>query len=151
MRSRRTAYMLHKLRVGLRRRCPECEQGRLFESYFRMRAVCSYCEARFSRHSGDAIGSVYINVALAELTALMGFFLLHAVTDIPIIHQLVIWIPYLVIFTIAFYPLARGLWVSVLYLTGGIYPDPDYQNEYIAPYHHKTMISLDLDQPTHGE
>jgi uncharacterized protein (DUF983 family) len=135
MQSRKLSYILHKFWLGLRRRCPECEQGRLFASYFKMHETCPYCDVRFSRHSGDAIGGVYINVALAELSALMGFMLLHNISDIPIIHQLMLWIPYLLVFTVLFYPFARGMWISVMYLTGAIYVDPDYMREYVAPYY----------------
>lgn len=154
MRSQNTRFILHKLKVGLRRRCPECEQGALFKSHFAMHATCAYCQVRFARHSGDTIGGVYINVALAELTAFLGFYILHTLTGIPIIHQLLIWIPYVVIFTLAFYPLARGLWIAVTYLTGGIYADSDYTREYVAPYyyaHRNDMLSVDYDESTAGE
>lgn len=134
MQSRNLSYILHKLRVGASRRCPSCERGRLFSNHFRMEPVCPYCQSRFERSSGDVIGGVYINVALAELTALMGFFAVHNVSTIPILHQLFIWVPYILLFTVYFYPHTRGLWVAVLYLTGGVYPDPDYQREYIACY-----------------
>jgi hypothetical protein len=39
------------------------------------------------------------------------------------------------IVSIWLYPFARGLWVAFLYLTGGVYADPDYEREYIAPYY----------------
>ncbi|GAB4512278.1 MAG: hypothetical protein OHK0046_11570 [Anaerolineae bacterium] len=88
---------------------------------------------RFERGSGDAVGGVYINVAVAELTAVSGFFLLHHLFDLPMLYQLLIWIPYVLLFSLYFYPYARGLWVAVMYLTGGIYADPDYEREYYGP------------------
>jgi uncharacterized protein (DUF983 family) len=150
MKSKNFSYTLHKLRLSLRGRCPECEQGQMFQSYFALRETCPYCDVRFSRNAGDAIGGVYINVAIAELTALIGFSLVNSFTSLPIIHQLLIWIPYLIIFTIVFYPYARGLWIGVTYLIGGIYADPDYHKEYIAPYHRPDkLLSMDYaDEPT---
>lgn len=136
MRSRKFAYALHKLKVSARLRCPECEQGRLFERcfrVFRMKKTCDYCKVRFERTSGDAIGGVYINVALAELTAMGGFFAVHALFAPPIMLQLFFWVPYVLAFCVLGYKPARGLWIGVMYLTGGIYADPDYQREYIAP------------------
>lgn len=120
---------------AIRRRCPECERGGMFVNHFQIRETCAYCGARFFRDPGDSIGAVYINVVVAELTALAGFFLVHEAFHAPIMLQLIFWIPYVLIFSLWFYPIARGAWVAFLYLTGGVYPDPDYEREYIAPYH----------------
>lgn len=125
--------MLRKLGVGLRLRCPVCEQGRMFTGLFRLHPTCPYCLSRYERGSGDAIGGVYINVALAEITALMGFFTVHTLFSPPIYAQLFIWVPYILVFVLLFYRHARGLWIGVLFLTGAVYPDPDYTREYIAP------------------
>lgn len=100
-----------------------------------MREKCPYCQSRFERSPGDTIGGVYINVALAELSALAGFFTVDAVLHPPILHQLYFWIPYVLVFCALFYRHARGLWLAVLHLTGAIYPDPDYEREYISPRH----------------
>jgi hypothetical protein len=48
--------------------------------------------------------------------------------------QLFIWVPYILAFTVLFYRRARGLWVGVMFMTGGVYPDPDYEREYFAPH-----------------
>lgn len=153
MRSKRARYVLHKLKVGLRRRCPECEQGRLFERGLKVHETCPYCQVRFSRHAGDSIGSVYINVALAEFTAVLGFMIVHSLTDIPVMHQLLFWVPYLLVFTVVFYPFSRGLWIAIMYLTGAVYVDPDYTREYIAPYYrdYGQRLSLDYDESPEGD
>lgn len=131
MRSRRPAYVLRKLWVGASLRCPDCERGRLFNRSFRMQSTCPYCHSRFDRASGDAVGGVYINVALAELSALAGIFLVHDLTGIPLMHQLLFWVPYVLLFTVVMYRHTRGMWLGIVYLTGGIYPDADYEREYI--------------------
>ena len=79
------------------------------------------------------IGSAYITILLAELSALIGFFGVQAAFAPPITTQLMFWVPYLLVFSVVFYPVARGLWVAILYLTGGVYPDPDYTREYYGP------------------
>ena len=38
---------------GWRRRCPQCGEGRLFESWFRMARDCMVCGLRFERRPGD--------------------------------------------------------------------------------------------------
>lgn len=133
MRSKSPSYVFHKLKIGFQNRCPECEQGRIFARRFQINAMCPYCHSRFERSSGDAIGGVYINVALAEFTAMTGFFITQWLFEPSVTVQLAIWLPFILIFCIAFYRPTRGLWVGIMYLTGGIYPDPDYMREYIAP------------------
>jgi uncharacterized protein (DUF983 family) len=145
MRSQSLSYIVHTFSIGLRLRCPNCNQGRLFQRGFHMHETCPYCDVRFTRGSGDTVGSVYINLALAELTAVIGFFTLHTLIDMPILHQLFIWIPYVLVFTLAFYRQSRGLWVVIVYLTGGLYPDPDYTREYINPNSHY----IPADRTTH--
>lgn len=107
-------------------------EGRL---NLKMIATCPYCDVRYERSSGEAIGGVYINVAAAEFTAMAGFFTVNALFAPPILWQLAIWVPYLLVFVVLFYPRARGIWTSILWLTGAVYPDPDYEREYIAPDH----------------
>jgi len=139
MHSRNPRYLLHKFRVGFALLCPNCEQGKLFKGRgwlrFNMEQVCPYCEVRFERKSGDAIGAVYINVALTEITAMFGFFTVHSLLAPPIMSQLFIWIPYAIIFLVLFNPRAKGLWTTFMWLSGGVYHDPDYKREYIAPHH----------------
>jgi len=133
MRSRKFSYIGHKLKVGFTLRCPNCEQGKMFHGLFKMDPVCPYCQSRFERRSGDAVGGVYISVALAELTSVGGFFLVHGLFHPPIMLQLLIWVPYILLFVVLFYRHARGLWTGILFVTGAVYPDPDYERDYIAP------------------
>lgn len=139
MRSRNFSYIGHKLKVGFQLRCPNCEQGKLFAGRgirrFNMVQTCPYCDVRFERFSGDAIGGVYINVAVTEFTSMTGFFLVNSLFHPPIMAQLFIWVPYALIFLVLFTPRAKGIWTAVMWLTGGVYADPDYTREYIAPKH----------------
>lgn len=133
MRSRKFSYFFHKIRVGAALRCPNCERGRMFKGLFRTEKLCPYCGVRFDRSPGDSIGGVYINVAIAELTSVGGFFLLEALLHPPLIVQFAIWITYILLFTIFFYRHGKGIWIGVNYLLGGIHVDQDYEREYFAP------------------
>lgn len=132
MHSRKPSYLFHKLKIGFSLRCPSCERGQIFESRFRAHEACQYCGCRFNRHSSDVFGGIYLNIALGELTALVGFVVVHVVFKPPIIHQLPFWLAYTIFFTGLFYRYTRGMWLSVVFLTGGIYPDLDVDYEYIA-------------------
>ncbi|MFO7323018.1 MAG: DUF983 domain-containing protein [Chloroflexota bacterium] len=124
---------LRALWAGIRLRCPYCGRGRLFERAFHMRATCAYCDARFSRARGEFVGAVYLSSTLTLVLALAGFFSLEAWLDPPLALQLALWIGFALLFPMLFFHTARGLWVAIAYLTGGVYPDPDYERQWVSP------------------
>ena len=101
---------LRALWLGLRLRCPNCGQGKMFRGLFEMEKTCPICHVRFERLSGESIG---------------GFFLVDVLTDIPPIHQLLFWIPFTIVFCVLFYRHARAMWVAVAFLAGGVYTDEE--------------------------
>lgn len=133
MQSRKFSYYIHKLRIAAALSCPNCERGKLFKGMFRAEKVCPYCGVRFDRSPGDGVGSVYINVAIAELTSVAGYFLLDFLFHPPLVVQLIIWVSYILLFTLFFYRHGKGLWTGLNYLMGGIYADMDCDREYTAP------------------
>jgi uncharacterized protein (DUF983 family) len=53
---------------ALRLRCPNCGQGRLFTSWFRMRERCPVCGLKVERgDEGYQVGSYMFNIIAAEL------------------------------------------------------------------------------------
>ncbi len=119
------SYVIHKLWVGFRLRCPNCEQGRMFRSFFNMNPTCPECGVRFERSSGESLGGVMINLIVAELVTIGGFFLSETLFHPPLLFQIVFWISFNILLVLAFYRPSRGMWVSVAYLTGGVYRDPE--------------------------
>jgi uncharacterized protein (DUF983 family) len=130
MRLRRLLYALNVLKKGLRLRCPHCGRGKIFMSAFKAHDTCPYCQSRYERNDGDSFGGMYINISLAEITAIFGFFVVEGLTEIPAMWQLPFWVVYTIVFSLLFYRPARSLWIAIMYLTGGVYPDPDYMREY---------------------
>jgi uncharacterized protein (DUF983 family) len=116
-------YYLRKLIVGMLLRCPNCEVGKMFSGLFTIRETCPHCGARFERLQGESIGGTLINLCFAELLSIGGFFVSEALFHPPLIFQLVFWITFNILFTVFFYRHARGMWVAVAYLSGGVYPD----------------------------
>ena len=56
---------------GLRCRCPQCGQGRLYRSFFKEHEACSVCGTKFDWYSGEVLGFLYISTA-----AVTGFFVI---------------------------------------------------------------------------
>jgi uncharacterized protein (DUF983 family) len=120
-----------------RLRCPNCGRGRIFTGLFAMNKTCPDCGVRFERESGESVGGMYINLGLAELLTMGGFFLINALFQPPFVPHLTFWIIFNVVFIALFYRHARSLWIGTSYLTGGVYVDPDDEREYQRPDHER--------------
>jgi len=119
-----TTERLHKLRVGATLRCPNCEASRMFTGLFQMRETCLVCSVRFERSSGESLGGMMLNLVVVELLTVGGFFLSYFLLRPADMTPLIaFWLAFDVLLVLAFYRPARGLWVAVAYLTGGLTVD----------------------------
>ena len=123
-------HRLHVWWVTLCLRCPNCERGRIFTGLFKMNDVCPYCGVRFERESGESVGGMYINLVLAELIAIPGYFVTNALFHPPPVPLAAFWVIFNVVFITLFYRHARSLWIGTTYLTGGLYADKDEPEDY---------------------
>ena len=115
--------ILHILTLGLFLICPACRRGRMFRSHFRMNVRCPVCGVIFERDAGEVTGGMAINMTVTSLIALVGGGLLGVMTDLPA-GLLILMIGVLTVAVgLLFYRHARGLWTSILYLTGSIFED----------------------------
>jgi uncharacterized protein (DUF983 family) len=117
--------IIRKLWVGARLRCPNCEQGKMFTGMLTMRRVCPVCGVVFERQSGDSVGAMYINLGVASMTGLGGFFLVNTLYHPPMGPHIAFWVAYAIIFSALFHRHARGISVAIYYLTVGLQKDDD--------------------------
>ena len=96
---------------GLRLRCPRCGSGKLYGKPFKMNQHCARCALKFEREQGYFVGAIYINYAATIAVAVPGFFLLDALTGITIDQQLMLWVPFALLFPLAFFHHSRSLWL----------------------------------------
>lgn len=114
--------VVHILWCGMMLVCPACRHGRMFRSLFRMNVRCPACGMIFERDSGEVTGGVAINTlataTLAVVCAGVTFFY-----DVPLVLELLGLSAFTVLFPLLFYRHARGLWTSIIYLTGSMFED----------------------------
>jgi uncharacterized protein (DUF983 family) len=115
--------ILYILTLGLLLICPACRRGRMFRSQFVMNVRCPICGVIFERDAGEVTGGMAINMTLTSLIAVVGGGLLGVLTDIPAVLLIVVVGAFTVAVGLLFYRHARGLWTSILYLTGSIFED----------------------------
>ena len=100
---------------GLLRRCPRCGQGKIFSSFFTLRARCPRCGFRFEREEGYWTGAMIVNIAACEIWFAILFVAVIAAT-LPDIA----WVPLLGValltnglLPVVFYPWSKTLWMAL--------------------------------------
>lgn len=104
------------LRYSFRLKCPQCGNGALFESYFKMFTHCPECALKFERESGYFIGAMYLNYGATVLIAFPSYFLLETLTAVPFFVNLGIWTLFSAIFPVLFYRYSKSLWLNFDYI-----------------------------------
>lgn len=123
----------HKLYIsGVRLRCPNCEQGRMFRHLFKIDATCDVCGVRFERRDGESIGGMAITMGIIPPLSILGFFVVEFLTPAPVWLNAAFWLLFIVVGCVWIYRHSRAAWVAVSYVTGGVYadePQPDTSAE----------------------
>lgn len=101
------------LRRALRRRCPVCGGGPIFDGWFALRRRCPRCNFSFEREEGYWVGALIANLAVAELAfaALLLGGIALTWPSVPWTAMTVAAIVVMIGLPIAFYPLSKMLWL----------------------------------------
>ena len=75
---------------GLRCRCPECGEGRLFGGFLKSRSACSHCGQSFEGHEADDFPA-YIVILLLGHIVVSVMVSVNIAFNIPVEWQTVIW------------------------------------------------------------
>ena len=92
---------------GLRRRCPSCGQGKLFDGYLRVRPICDACGADNDRYPADD-APPYFTILLVGHLVVAPMLLLHVIRTWPLWLSLSVFPTLVVIATLAFLPFIKG-------------------------------------------
>ncbi len=77
---------------------------------------CPHCGLKFEREQGYFIGAMYVNYAATVLIAVPGFFLLDVYAGLSIDQQLILWVPFAIVFPLLFFHHSRSLWLVLDHL-----------------------------------
>ncbi len=116
--------LIRALLDGLVLRCPNCHRGRMFETMFRMRRQCPVCGQPFERASGEVTGGMGINIVVTLFIVIVAALVIGLNPTLPLVPLLLALSVFAVVFPIVFYPVSRGLWASIIYITGDVH-EPD--------------------------
>ena len=92
---------------GLRRRCPNCGQGRLFDGYLRVRPVCDACGHDNDRYPADD-APPYFTILLVGHLVVAPMLMLEAVIETPMWVTLAVACPLVLGVTLLLLPYVKG-------------------------------------------
>src|SRR6476659_7103132 len=115
--------ILHILRCGFRLTCPACGYGHMFRSRWTMNLRCPVCGIIFERDAGEVTGGMWINATVTSTLVVIPALYFGLFTHVSVVLLIAILSIFTVVFGLLFYRPARGLWISILYLTGSIDED----------------------------
>lgn len=106
------------LRRGLRFRCPNCGEGRVFASFFKMRDECEVCGLSFQPESGYYAGAMYLDYALSAAVFLAVFIpslFLPELTQLTYVEKNILWIAFGTALCLGFSRPSYSLWLAIDY------------------------------------
>ena len=98
-------------------RCPQCGEGRLFQSYSKLQEECPVCELRYRREPGAMTGAMYLSAVITEILAAMLCAALFLLTDWSVKTGLMVGVAVVAAFALLSYPRTVALWVAIEYWT----------------------------------
>ena len=99
---------------GLRGRCPRCGEGKLFQGFLELRPRCEHCGLEFAfadAGDGPAVFVILIGGAIVVFAALMT----EVVYQPPYWLHAVLWLPLVLIVTLAPLRPIKGLMIALQY------------------------------------
>ena len=99
---------------GLRGRCPRCGEGRLFQGFLGLRATCEHCGLDYNfadAGDGPAVFVIMIGGGIVVFAALLT----EVVYQPPYWVHAALWLPLILIVTLAPLRLIKGLLIALQY------------------------------------
>ena len=98
---------------ALRLRCPLCGGGGIWRSWLTIKDACPSCGTRFAREHGYFLGSMLLNLIVAEFITVATIVALFVFTDLSWVWMELIVLPMALGLPLLFWPFARTLWMAV--------------------------------------
>jgi uncharacterized protein (DUF983 family) len=108
------------IRRGLRCRCPNCGEGRLFGKYLKVVSNCAVCGEDYTPNRADDLPP-YITIVIVGHVIVTALLFFYTRVDIPTWAHLAIWLPATLVMTLALLQPVKGAVVGLqwaLYMHG---------------------------------
>ena len=112
---------------GLRCRCPNCGEGKLFKSYLKTVDACAHCGEEIEHHRADDFPA-YLTIFIVGHIVVAAYMSVDQVVDLEMWQQMALWIPMTAILSLLLLqPLKGGViglqWALRMHGFGGVDED----------------------------
>lgn len=104
-------------------KCPYCQRGTLYESFFALRETCEVCGARYERQEGVWVGPTTIGYGIGAVVGVGGGVAM-LLTDTYFKGAEVLLGLVACASVLASYRFVKAWWIGLLFDWGYVYPDP---------------------------
>jgi uncharacterized protein (DUF983 family) len=102
---------------GVRFRCPNCGEGKLFRAYLKQVDNCAVCGAALGQIRADDFPTWATVILTGHVLLPIAFFSQNF--DLPILVQLGLWLPLTLGITLALLPRCKGAIIGLMWAMGG--------------------------------
>jgi uncharacterized protein (DUF983 family) len=145
---------MQSVRRGLHFRCPNCGDGRVFSSFFKMRDECPVCGLSFYPESGYYAGAMYLDYGLSAVIFLAAFvpsLFLPPLTHLSYVQKNILWIAFGAALCLGLARPSYSLWLAIDYWISPWKPQRPQTNNGILEVPLVSMvIRTDKEEPRHG-
>ena len=106
------------IKRGLRFRCPNCGEGRVFSSFFKMRDECAVCGLSFYPESGYYAGAMYLDYMLSAgvfLAIFVPTLFMRELTQLSYMTKNLLWVAFGTVLCLALARPSYSLWLAIDY------------------------------------
>lgn len=100
------------IRRGLRCRCPNCGEGKLFRAYLKTVDQCDVCGQEIHHHRADDLPAYLVIVIVGHIIVPL-LLAVEKVVQPPYLVHLVVWLPLTLIMSLALLPPIKGATVGL--------------------------------------
>ena len=105
---------LSPLQTGLRGRCPRCGQGKMFQSFLKLKPKCEVCGLDYSfADSGD--GPVVFVLLIVGFVVVGAALWLEVNYSPPLWLHFLLWIPAVIVFGLGLMRVLKGVLIALQY------------------------------------
>ena len=104
----------HAIMKGMKGRCPKCGEGKLFTGYLEVNGACSACGYDY-RDIDTADGPAFFIMLIVGFAIVIGAFILEAILHPPMWVHMVVWMPMVVILSLALLRPFKGVMFALQY------------------------------------
>ena len=107
----------HDLIRGLKCRCPNCGEGKLFKSYLKVNNECPVCHEEFHHHRADDMPAYYVILIVGHIIVTLALSVEFHYHPAYWIH-LTLWLPSTVILSLLLLQPIKGAVTALQWRTG---------------------------------